>query len=249
MDIVLTVLSTPDVNVFTNSAAEHGKPSTLACCVADNAKPAANINWTVPFSSFNTTTTTVTHENGTFTTTNCLTGLADKSMNQQKVFCTVTHVSLDTPINISQKLNISYFSSTHITVIDNVSSNITFLCEADANPPASYFWTKEKKNVSYDGQYQLQLNFDQARGIYRCESKNVCGNGSAQIYFYHYNEKSCGSFVIVTTLIIMIVVIVVLFILWKIKTKDIHCALFKQCNRLSYQYRSGTKSNKNADSV
>ncbi|XP_047671378.1 nectin-4-like isoform X2 [Tachysurus fulvidraco] len=143
-EIRLTVQVPPVVTVGTNVPAVAGDTEgILVTCTAANAKPAAEVSWSLD--ALNTVkvqnTVTVDSEDR-YTVKNNLLGTASKDLNQKKFQCVVTDPGLKQKLELSYTLDIHYPPQVvYISSAGDQGETREFLCDTDANPkPTNFTW-------------------------------------------------------------------------------------------------------------
>lgn len=250
-DIQLTVRVTPVIKVFTGDPPEAGSgESTVATCIAACGKPAATITWKTSLTEQRIENNSFLHENGTTTTQSQLLAIPVKSMHQQEVFCIVEHPTLKHPEIVSHKLNIYYSPSVDVRAAEKPPGSLLLQCEADANPPATYSWSKEnqslatsnKMNIERSGQYVLEMTPD-INGLYFCESRNPYGTASGTIYLHiSSSREQYGVLIAGIILILIALAVVVLFFVWRQRGEQTGSVQFRRNRQSNQQDTGGTES-------
>ncbi|XP_047671377.1 nectin-4-like [Tachysurus fulvidraco] len=228
-EIRLRVQVPPVVTVGTNVPAVAGDTEgILATCTAANAKPAAEVLWSL--GALNNTakvqnTVTVDSEDR-YTVKSNLIGTASKDLNQKKVQCVVTHPGLKQKLELSYTLDIHY--PPQVVFISSAGDEGAFRCEADANPkPTSFTWSRsfpvnETLSSGVNSSLIVQLTTD-SNGHYYCVVSNQYGEAVG--YLYMYDKTSTESKTCWTLFILTLIAGVCCFLFWKFE-------LFQRVNKI-----------------
>ncbi|XP_060732944.1 nectin-3-like [Tachysurus vachellii] len=227
-EICLRVQVSPVVSVGTDVPAVAGDTEgILATCTAANAKPAAEVSWSL--GALNNTvkvqnTVTVDSEDR-YTVKSNLIGTASKDLKQKKVQCVVTHPGLKQKLELNYTLDIHY--PPQVVYISSAGDQGAFQCEADANPkPTSFTWSRyfpvsETLSSGVNSSLIVQLTPD-SNGHYYCVASNQYGEAVGSFYMYDKTStesKTCWSLFILT------LVAVCCFLIWKFE-------LFQRVNKI-----------------
>ncbi|ROL43798.1 Nectin-3-like protein [Anabarilius grahami] len=140
---VLRATSPVNVSVTVDAVPVAGHSEvTLATCTASTAEPAAEVSWQLgTFSdSVRISTSTVKHQNETFTVKSSLIATPTVQMNQQLVKCVIRHATMKEELRIDHKITVHYPPQlVFVTPFKNLSNAQVYQCEADANPAATHF--------------------------------------------------------------------------------------------------------------
>ncbi|MCJ8732830.1 hypothetical protein PDJAM_G00215790 [Pangasius djambal] len=137
----------PVVNVSTDVPPVAGDAEEiLATCTAANAKPAAEVLWSLGAlgDSVKVQTNVTVDSEGRSTVKSDLIGVASKDLNQKKVQCLVTHPGLKGKLELNYTLIIHYPPEVvYIISAGDQGKAREFQCEADANPkPTDFIWSR-----------------------------------------------------------------------------------------------------------
>ncbi|XP_027018380.2 nectin-3-like [Tachysurus fulvidraco] len=231
-EIHLRVQVPPVVTVGTNVPAVAGDTEgILATCTAANAKPAAEVLWSL--GALNNTvkvqnTVTVDSEDR-YTVKSNLIGTASKDLNQKKVQCVVTHPGLKQKLELSYTLDIHYPPQVvYISSAGDQGETCEFLCATDANPkPTNFTWGRsfpvnETLSSGVNSSLIVQLTPD-SNGHYYCVASNQYGEAVG--YLYMYDKTTPESKTCWTLFILTLVAGVCCFLFWKFE-------LFQRINKI-----------------
>ncbi|MCJ8750261.1 hypothetical protein PDJAM_G00260490 [Pangasius djambal] len=190
-EIRLTVLVPPVVNVSTDVPPVAGDAEEiLATCTAANAKPAAEVLWSLGAlsDSVKVQTNVTVDSEGRSTVKSDLIGVASKDLNQKKVQCLVTHPGLKGNLELNYTLIIHYPPEVvYIISAGDQGKAREFQCEADANPkPTDFIWSKhspvkEPLSSGVNSRQIIQLTPD-SNGLYYCVVSNQYGKAVGSLY-------------------------------------------------------------------
>ncbi|XP_060732960.1 nectin-4-like isoform X5 [Tachysurus vachellii] len=227
-EIRLRVQVPPVVTVDTDVPAVAGDTEgILATCTAANAKPEAEVSWSL--GALNNTvkvqnTVTVDSEDR-YTVKSNLIETASKDLNQKKVQCVVTHPGLKQELELNYTLDIHY--PPQVVYISSAGDQGAFQCEADANPkPTSFTWSRYfpvNETLSSGGNSSLivQLTPD-SNGPYYCVASNQYGEAVGSFYMH---VKTSTESKILWTLFILTLFAVCCFLIWNFE-------LFQRVNKI-----------------
>ncbi|XP_060732965.1 nectin-4-like [Tachysurus vachellii] len=226
-EIHLRVQVPPVVTVGTDVPAVAGDTEgILATCTAANAKPAAEVLWSL--GALNNTvkvqnTVTVDSEDR-YTVKSNLIGTAYKDLNQKKVQCVVTHPGLKQELELNYTLDIHY--PPQVVYIHSAGDQGAFQCESDANPkPTSFTWSRyfpvnETLSSGVNSSLIVPLTPD-SNGPYYCVASNQYGEAVGSFYIMNRRTESKTCW----TLFILTLVAVCCFFIWKFE-------LFQRVNKI-----------------
>ncbi|XP_060732957.1 nectin-4-like isoform X2 [Tachysurus vachellii] len=230
-EIRLRVQVPPVVTVGTDVPAVAGDTEgILATCTAANAKPAADVSWSL--GALNNTvkvqnTVTVDSEDR-YTVKSNLIGTAFKDLNQKKVQCVVTHPGLKQKLELNYTLDIHYPPQVvYISSAGDQGETREFLCATDANPkPTNFTWGRyfpvnETLSSGVNSSLIVPLIPD-SNGPYYCLASNQYGEAVGSLYMHvkpSTESKTCW------TLFILTLVAVSCFLIWKFE-------LFQRVNKI-----------------
>ncbi|XP_060732953.1 cell adhesion molecule 1-like isoform X3 [Tachysurus vachellii] len=218
----------PVVTVGTDVPAVAGDTEgILATCTAANAKPEAEVLWSL--GALNNTvkvqnTVTVDSEDR-YTVKSNLIGTASKDLNQKKVQCVVTHPGLKQELELNYTLDIHY--PPQVVYISSAGDQGALQCEADANPkPTNFTWSryfpvKETLSSGVNSSLIVQLTPGSNRPYY-CVASNQYGEAVGSFYMY---DKTSTESKILWTLFILTLVAVCCFLIWNFE-------LFQRVNKI-----------------
>ncbi|XP_060732952.1 nectin-4-like isoform X2 [Tachysurus vachellii] len=227
-EIRLRVQVPPVVTVGTDVPAVAGDTEgILATCTAANAKPEAEVLWSL--GALNNTvkvqnTVTVDSEDR-YTVKSNLIGTASKDLNQKKVQCVVTHPGLKQELELNYTLDIHY--PPQVVYISSAGDQGALQCEADANPkPTNFTWSryfpvKETLSSGVNSSLIVQLTPGSNRPYY-CVASNQYGEAVGSFYMY---DKTSTESKILWTLFILTLVAVCCFLIWNFE-------LFQRVNKI-----------------
>ncbi|XP_047671448.1 cell adhesion molecule 1-like isoform X2 [Tachysurus fulvidraco] len=222
----------PVVTVGTNVPAVAGDTEgILATCTAANAKPAAEVLWSL--GALNNTvkvqnTVTVDSEDR-YTVKSNLIGTASKDLNQKKVQCVVTHPGLMQKLELSYTLDIHYPPQVvYISSAGDQGETREFLCATDANPkPTNFTWGRSfpvNETLSSGGSSRLIVQLTPGSyGSYYCLASNQYGEAVGSLYMHvktSTESKTCWTLFILT-----LIAGVCCFLFWKFE-------LFQRVNKI-----------------
>ncbi|XP_047671447.1 nectin-4-like isoform X1 [Tachysurus fulvidraco] len=231
-EIRLRVQVPPVVTVGTNVPAVAGDTEgILATCTAANAKPAAEVLWSL--GALNNTvkvqnTVTVDSEDR-YTVKSNLIGTASKDLNQKKVQCVVTHPGLMQKLELSYTLDIHYPPQVvYISSAGDQGETREFLCATDANPkPTNFTWGRSfpvNETLSSGGSSRLIVQLTPGSyGSYYCLASNQYGEAVGSLYMHvktSTESKTCWTLFILT-----LIAGVCCFLFWKFE-------LFQRVNKI-----------------
>ncbi|KAL6484397.1 hypothetical protein MHYP_G00064420 [Metynnis hypsauchen] len=183
-EIYLRVLVPPVVSVTTDVIPVAGESEvTLATCTAAKSRPAADVSWRLGAlsNSVKVQTNVSAEPDGTFTVKSFLIGVASKDLNQQKVQCSVNHMSLNKELILDYALIVHYPPQVVCIISVNVpTTSQEFQCVVDANPRPTFTWSRENKALSsHDEADRLIIPLTpDSNGLYFCNVSNLYGNGT-----------------------------------------------------------------------
>ncbi|XP_060733372.1 nectin-3-like [Tachysurus vachellii] len=234
-EICLRVQVPPVVTVGIDVPAVAGDTEgILATCTAANAKPEAEVSWSL--GALNNTvkvqnTVTVDSEDR-YTVKSNLIGTASKDLNQKKVQCVVTHPGLKQKLELNYTLDIHYPpQKVYISSAGDKGETREFLCDTDANPkPTNFTWgryfpVKETLSSGVNSRLIVQLT-PGSNGPYYCLVSNQYGEAVGSLYMHvqtSTESKTCW------TLFILTLVAVCCFLFWKFE-------LFQRVNKILRRY-------------
>ncbi|XP_060786390.1 nectin-4-like isoform X2 [Neoarius graeffei] len=146
-EIHLAVLVLPVVSVGPDVPPVAGDAEQiLATCTAADAKPEAEVSWSLEALSDSVkiqTDVTVDSEER-YTVKSSLIGVASKDLNEQNVQCLVSHPGLQEKLELNCTLIIHYPPQVvYITSVGDQGETREFQCDADANPkPTNFTWSR-----------------------------------------------------------------------------------------------------------
>ncbi|KAB5513391.1 hypothetical protein PHYPO_G00249390 [Pangasianodon hypophthalmus] len=220
-EIRLTVLVPPVVSVSTDVPPVAGDAEEiLATCTAANAKPAAEVLWSLGAlsDSVKVQTNVTVDSEGRSTVKSSLIGVASKDLNQKKVQCLVTHPGLKGKLELNYTLIVHYPPEVvYVISAGDQGKAVEFQCEADANPkPTDFIWSrhfpvKEPLSSGANSRQIIQLTPD-SNGVYYCVVSNQYGKavGSLYVHVTSTESKACW-----TLFIIALFAGVCGFLIWK----------------------------------
>ncbi|XP_058248156.1 nectin-4-like isoform X3 [Hemibagrus wyckioides] len=146
-EVRLTVQVPPVVSVSADPPAVAGDSDVvLATCTAADAKPAAEVSWSLDVlnNSVKVQNTVTVDSEGRYTVKSSLIVNASVDLNQKKVQCEVTHPGLKEKLELSYTLNVHYPPQVvYINSAGDQGETREFQCEADANPkPTNFTWSR-----------------------------------------------------------------------------------------------------------
>ncbi|XP_026999305.1 nectin-3-like isoform X2 [Tachysurus fulvidraco] len=230
-EIRLRVQVPPVVTVGTDVPAVAGDTEgILVTCTAANAKPAAEVSWSL--GALNNTVkvqnnVTVDSEDR-YTVKSNLIGTASKDLNQKKFQCVVTHPGLKQKLELSYTLDIHYPPQVvYISSAGDQGETREFLCDTDANPkPTNFTWGRffplSKTRSSGVNRLVVPLT-PGSNGPYYCVASNQYGEAVGSLYMHV--ETSTESKTCWTLFILTLVAGVCCFLFWKFE-------LFQRINKI-----------------
>ncbi|XP_053089834.1 nectin-3 [Pangasianodon hypophthalmus] len=217
-EIRLTVLVPPVVSVSTNVPCVAGDAEAiLATCTAANAKPAAEVLWSLGAlsDSVKVQSNVTVDSEGRFTVKSSLIGVASKDLNQKKVQCLVTHPGLKGKLELNYTLIIHYPPEVvYINSAGDQGKALEFQCETDANPkPTNFIWSRHfpGKELLSSSVNSCQLTPD-SNGLYYCVVSNQYGKAVGSLYVHVASTESTACW---TLFIIALLAGVCGFLIWK----------------------------------
>eukprot|EP00062_Callorhinchus_milii_P024167 gi/632983787/ref/XP_007908819.1/ PREDICTED: poliovirus receptor-related protein 3-like isoform X1 [Callorhinchus milii] len=191
--------------------------STIATCLAKNAKPATSINWESPFYFSFTQSTTPPAPDGTVNVSSTRRLSPTREMNGQYVYCVVEHPALKTPERLGYQLNIHYVPSVAITIVKTDQDNLQLKCNADANPPSIGFrWTRMNdtnpifNKVQDDSILKVPILTSDNNRLYMCETSNIIGSAKSSIYLHQYELQQRLHIMFYIIIVLLVTVIAAL---------------------------------------
>ncbi|XP_066502459.1 nectin-3-like protein isoform X2 [Hoplias malabaricus] len=183
----VSVLVEPKVYVSAGSSAlmDGGNETTVATCIAERARPAADVSWETDL--YGTTEAHLLEDaNGTTTTQVHYTWQPTRHAQGHTLTCVVKHPALQNDFRIPYFVNVQFAPDIQMMGYDGDwyvgRVNVQLKCQAKANPPAHLFrWIRldgdmpegvEMLNNSLVFLRPLQRNDS---GVYRCEVGNDIG--------------------------------------------------------------------------
>ncbi|XP_047671381.1 cell adhesion molecule 1-like isoform X1 [Tachysurus fulvidraco] len=227
----LRVQVPPVVTLGTDVPAVAGDTEgILATCTAANAKPEAEVSWSL--GALNNTvkvqnTVTVDSEDR-YTVKSNLIGTASKDLNQKKVQCVVTHPGLKQKLELNYTLDIHYPPQVvYISSAGDQGETCEFLCATDANPkPTNFTWGRyfpvnETLSIGVNSKLIVPLTPD-SNGPYYCLASNQYGEAVGSLYMHVKTSTESNA---CWTLFILTLVSVCCFFFWKFE-------LFQRVNKI-----------------
>ncbi|KAG7330878.1 hypothetical protein KOW79_004847 [Hemibagrus wyckioides] len=211
-EVRLTVQVPPVVSVSADVPAVSGDTDViLATCTAADAKPAAEVLWSLGVLTVLVkvqNTVTVDSEER-YTVKSSLVGIATIYINQKKVQCVVTHPGLKEKLELSYTLNVHYPPQVaYINSAGIQGQTCEFQCEADANPkPTNFTWSSGDKS-----RLIIQLT-PGSNNLFQCVVSNQYGNAVGSLYVHitpPTESKTCWTLYIIT-----LIAGVCCFLIWK----------------------------------
>ncbi|KAK2849750.1 hypothetical protein Q7C36_008533 [Tachysurus vachellii] len=230
-EICLRVQVPPVVTVGIDVPAVAGDTEgILATCTAANAKPAAEVSWSLGalYNTVKVQNTVTVDSEDRYTVKSNLIGTASKDLNQKKVQCVVTHPGLKQKLELNYTLDIHYPpQKVYISSAGDQGETRELLCDTDANPkPTNFTWgryfpVKETLSSGVNSRLIVQLT-PGSNGPYYCLVSNQYGEAVGSFYMHvqtSTESKTCW------TLFILTLVAVCCFLIWKFE-------LFQRVNEI-----------------
>ncbi|KAG7330883.1 hypothetical protein KOW79_004852 [Hemibagrus wyckioides] len=219
-EVRLTVQVPPVVSVSADPPAVAGDSDVvLATCTAADAKPAAEVSWSLDVlnNSVKVQNTVTVDSEGRYTVKSSLIVNASVDLNQKKVQCEVTHPGLKEKLELSYTLNVHYPPQVvYINSAGDQGETREFQCEADANPkPTNFTWSRyfpDTLSRGVNSRLIIQLNPD-SNGLYYCVASNQYGKSVGSLYMHvkqSSESKTCWTLYIIT-----VIAGVCCFLIWK----------------------------------
>ncbi|XP_055361082.1 nectin-3-like isoform X3 [Betta splendens] len=188
-DITVNLLVPPVVTVEDDAPLLGGEEASLATCTAAGSRPPAEVKWIMGSleGSVRSTTTSTLHDNGTTTTVSSLLGVPTRDVNQRLVRCVVTSAALTQAKSLPFTLQV-FFSPTTVNV--TVMSDNSLECMTEANPAASFTWSRADKSWPQSGvtvvgpTLQFVRNTAGVNGLYQCEASNLYRRSHGYVYVH-----------------------------------------------------------------
>ncbi|XP_055361073.1 nectin-2-like isoform X4 [Betta splendens] len=207
-DVTLNLLVPPVVTVKDDAPLLGGEEASLATCTAAGSRPPAEVKWIMGSleGSVRSTTTSTLHDNGTTTTVSSLLGVPTRDVNQRLVRCVVTSAALTQAKSLPFTLQV-FFSPTTVNVTKRSDNSLE--CMTEANPAASFTWSRADKSWPQSGvtvvgpTLQLVRNTDGVDGLYQCEASNQYGRSHGYLYVHVTSGSRTICWVIFSLLLVL----------------------------------------------
>ncbi|KAF3843161.1 hypothetical protein F7725_002010 [Dissostichus mawsoni] len=161
---------------------------SLVTCTAAGSKPPADIRWLTGAlaGKVRESTTSTLNANSTTTTISSLLGVPTRELDSQLVKCVVTSAAMTMEETLPFIIQL-YFSPMEVTIRE--TSEGSFICEAEANPPAHITWSRinlplPQSAVREGAVLWLKEMTPDLNGLYQCEAYNQHGSKQQQLRVY-----------------------------------------------------------------
>ncbi|KAM4608349.1 nectin-3 [Polymixia lowei] len=208
-EIPLTVLVPPVISLKIEDHPILGDEEvTLGSCMAAGAKPPALVSWHTGSlgDSVRAVTNTTQHANDTTTTVSHLVGVPSREVDQNLVQCVVNQPALTAEEALPFTIDI-YYSPQSLNMSE--TSKHVFKCVSDANPKASYSWSRvnqpwpQSAVRAEDGTLQFLSLTSDLSGLYLCEASNPYGRKSGNLYVHLTSETCTACWTLLSILIVL----------------------------------------------
>ncbi|XP_060786387.1 nectin-3-like isoform X1 [Neoarius graeffei] len=215
-EIHLAVLVLPVVSVGPDVPPVAGDAEQiLATCTAADAKPEAEVSWSLEALSDSVkiqTDVTVDSEER-YTVKSSLIGVASKDLNEQNVQCLVSHPGLQEKLELNCTLIIHYPPQVvYITSVGDQGETREFQCDADANPkPTNFTWSRyfpvtDPLSSGVNSRQVIPLTPNN-NGLYYCVVSNQYGSAVGSLYMHVFPEsRTCWTLFIIFIVFVLAVV-------------------------------------------
>ncbi|XP_024142597.2 poliovirus receptor [Oryzias melastigma] len=134
------VLVPPNTNLMSYTPIEGNEEVPLATCTAAASKPKAEVKWIKGSleGKVREELNETQHANGTTTTRSTLIGKPEREMNGQSVKCVVSSETIKEEI-LETNIQVHY-SPGKVNIIEK--SKVSYECETEANPIATFTWKR-----------------------------------------------------------------------------------------------------------
>ncbi|XP_033984575.1 poliovirus receptor homolog [Trematomus bernacchii] len=182
---------------------------SLVTCTAAGSKPPAAISWLTGalVGKVRESTTSTLNANSTTTTISSLLGVPTRELDGQLVKCVVTSAAMKMEETLPFTIQV-YFSPMEVTILE--TSEGSFICEAEANPPANITWSRielpwPQSAVREGAVLRLKEMTPDLNGLYQCEASNQHGSKQQQLRVYVASGNCTACWVLFSLLFILIV--------------------------------------------
>uniref|UniRef100_A0A8C7XLU5 Ig-like domain-containing protein n=1 Tax=Oryzias sinensis TaxID=183150 RepID=A0A8C7XLU5_9TELE len=190
---------------------EGNEEVPLATCTAAASKPKADVRWIKGSleGKVREELKETQHANGTTTTWSTLLGKPGREMNGQLVKCVISSEAMKEEI-LETNIQVHY-SPGEVKVTER--STDSFECETEANPNATFTWTRAGQSLPESirvegGVLQFPSKNNDLSGLYQCEAGNRFGSTTSYV-FVRFSSESCVFYWVLFGLFVLLVAVVV----------------------------------------
>ncbi|XP_078795912.1 nectin-4 isoform X2 [Oryzias latipes] len=224
----LVILVPPITNLMDYTPLEGNEEVPLATCTAAASKPKADVRWIKGSleGKVREELKETQHANGTTTTWSTLLGKPGREMNGQLVKCVIS--SEATKEDILETNILVHYSPGEVKVTERSADS--FECETEANPNATFTWTRAGQSLPESikvegGVLQFASKTSDLSGLYQCEAGNMFGNTTSYVFVRFSSESSVFCWVLFG-LFVLSGAVGLLYLCWSGK--------FSDCKRLPW---------------
>ncbi|RVE57871.1 hypothetical protein OJAV_G00203750 [Oryzias javanicus] len=214
----LVTLVPPNTNLMSYTPLEGNEEVPLATCTAAASKPKAEVRWIKGSleGKVREELSETQHANGTTTTWSTLLGKPQREMNGQSVQCVVSSETMKEEI-LETNIQV-YYSPGEVTVIER--SKDSFECAAEANPNATFAWTRgglspPESVIVEKGRLQFPSRNSDLSGLYQCEAENTVGKAKTSVFVHFSSEPAVACWVVLALVFVLLMVAAAFVYFWR----------------------------------
>ncbi|KAF6718997.1 Nectin-1 [Oryzias melastigma] len=247
----LVILVPPNTNLMSYTPIEGNEEVPLATCTAAASKPKAEVKWIKASleGKVREELHETQHANGTTTTWSTLLGKPGREMNGQSVKCVVSSETMKE--EILETIIQVHYSPGEVTVTER--SEDSFECATEANPNATFTWTRVGQSLPASvivegGLLQFPSRTSDLSGLYHCEAENTVGKTQSFVFV----QFSSGSAVVpwvLFALLLVLNIVVLGYLCFSGKCSEWECFLWRKkhqqnnfCENSPFQVRTNGKN-------
>ncbi|KAF6715388.1 Poliovirus receptor-like [Oryzias melastigma] len=247
----LVTLVPPNTNLMSYTPIEGNEEVPLATCTAAASKPKAEVKWIKDSleGKVREELNETQHANGTTTIWSTLLGKPGREMNGQLVKCVISSETMKEEI-LETNIQVLY-SPGEVTVTER--SEDSFECATEANPNATFTWTRVGQSLPASvivegGLLQFPSRTSDLSGLYQCEAENTVGKTQSFVFV----QFSSGSAVVPWVLFALLLVLniaVLGYLCFSGKCSGWECFLWRKkhqqnnfCENSPFQVRTNSKN-------